>query len=138
MRHALKGVVLLLLLVLLVPAQASAAPADNSAQPVVRVGTEGTHPPFSFHDPRTADLTGYDIEVVKAIAEKAGWRLEFVETQWDAIFPALDARRIDVIANQVSVNDGGVIVEKGPSAQVIGDLTEERTRRFLKRVLDPG
>jgi cystine transport system substrate-binding protein len=105
MRHALKGVVLLLLLVLVVPAQASAAPARQAGQTVVRVGTEGTYPPFSFHDPSTNELTGYDIEVVKAIAREAGWRLEFVETQWDAIFPALDASRIDVIANQVSVND---------------------------------
>jgi cystine transport system permease protein len=99
-------VVLFLLLVIVVPAQASAAPArDTGQQPVVRVGTEGTYPPFSYHDPRTQSLTGYDIEVVKAIAEKANWKLEFVETQWDAIFPALDAERIDVIANQVSVND---------------------------------
>jgi L-cystine transport system substrate-binding protein/L-cystine transport system permease protein len=105
MRHVLRGVVLFLLLVIVVPAQASAAPARDAEQPVVRVGTEGTYPPFSFHDPRTAELTGYDIEVIKAIAKQAGWRLEFVETQWDAIFPALDAERIDVIANQVSVND---------------------------------
>ncbi|HYQ65012.1 ABC transporter substrate-binding protein/permease [Actinophytocola sp.] len=105
MRHVLRGVVLFLLLVIVVPAQASAAPARDAGQPVVRVGTEGTYPPFSFHDPRTAELTGYDIEVIKAIAKQAGWRLEFVETQWDAIFPALDAERIDVIANQVSVND---------------------------------
>jgi cystine transport system ATP-binding protein len=31
-----------------------------------------------------------------------------------------------------------VIVEQGPSSQVIGDPREERTRRFLKRILDPG
>ncbi len=73
--------------------------------PSSAVGTEGTYPPFSFHDPQTQELTGYDIEVVKAIAAKAGWRIEFVETQWDAIFPALDANRIDLIANQVSIND---------------------------------
>jgi cystine transport system substrate-binding protein len=104
MRQMLRGVVLFLLLVIVVPAQASMASAQE-AQPVIRVGTEGTYPPFSFHDPRIQELTGYDIEVIKAIAGKAGWKLEFVETQWDAIFPALDAKRIDVIANQVSVND---------------------------------
>ncbi|MCK2244690.1 MULTISPECIES: ABC transporter substrate-binding protein/permease [unclassified Crossiella] len=102
MRHTLRGVVLFLLLLVVLPGQASAQAAE---QPVVRVGTEGTYPPFSFHDPRSQELTGYDIEVIKAIAGKAGWKLEFVETQWDAIFPALDARRIDLIANQVSVND---------------------------------
>ncbi|TWG94209.1 cystine transport system permease protein [Nocardioides sp. J9] len=72
---------------------------------VVRVGTEGTYPPFSFHEAGSAEVTGYDIDVVKAVAERAGWELEFVETQWDAIFPALDAGRIDVIANQVSWNE---------------------------------
>ncbi|MGW0519976.1 ABC transporter substrate-binding protein/permease [Crossiella sp. NPDC003009] len=101
MRHVLRGTVLFLLLLIVTAVPASAA----TAQPVVRVGTEGTYPPFSFHDPRSQQLTGYDIEVVKAIADKAGWRLEFVETQWDAIFPALDARRIDLIANQVSANE---------------------------------
>jgi L-cystine transport system substrate-binding protein len=109
MRHVLRGVVLLLLLVIVLPAQASAAPAPktgrDTGQTVIRVGTEGTYPPFSYHDPRTQQLAGYDIEVIKAIADKAGWKLDFVETQWDAIFPALDAKRIDVIANQVSVND---------------------------------
>ncbi|WP_086819883.1 ABC transporter substrate-binding protein/permease [Allokutzneria sp. NRRL B-24872] len=98
MRHALRGVLLFLLLVVL-------APPANAQQPVVRVGTEGTYPPFSFHDPGSQQLTGYDIEVIKAVAGKAGWRLEFVETQWDAIFPALDSGRIDLIANQVSAND---------------------------------
>ena len=44
-------------------------------RPVVRVGTEGIYPPFSFHDAETNDLTGYDIEVIKAVAKKAGWRL---------------------------------------------------------------
>ncbi|MET9630263.1 ABC transporter substrate-binding protein/permease [Lentzea sp. NPDC006480] len=99
MRQVIRGALLLLLLLVVVP-----PPATAQQQPVVKVGTEGTYPPFSFHDPQTAELTGYDIEVIKAIAAKAGWRLEFVETQWDAIFPALDSGRIDLIANQVSVN----------------------------------
>lgn len=100
MRQVIRGAVLLLLLLIVVPPPATA----QQQQRVVKVGTEGTYPPFSFHDPQTAELTGYDIEVVKAIAAKAGWRLEFVETQWDAIFPALDSGRIDLIANQVSRN----------------------------------
>ena len=78
--------------------------AQTDDRPVVRVGTEGTYPPFSFHDPDSKKLTGYDIDVIKAVAKKAGWRLEFVETQFDAIFAALEADRIDVVANQVSIN----------------------------------
>jgi cystine transport system substrate-binding protein len=67
------------------------------------VGTEGTYRPFSFHEGGTGDLTGYDIEIVTAVADKLGVDPVFEETQWDAIFAGLDSGRIDVIANQVSI-----------------------------------
>jgi polar amino acid transport system ATP-binding protein len=41
------------------------------------------------------------------------------------------------VADRVVFMDGGVIVEQGPPADVIGNPTEERTRTFLRRVLDP-
>jgi polar amino acid transport system ATP-binding protein len=41
------------------------------------------------------------------------------------------------VADRVLFMDGGVIVEEGPPTEVIGDPKEERTRTFLKRVLDP-
>jgi cystine transport system permease protein len=82
-----------------------ATAASDEERPVVRVGTEGTYPPFTFHDPSSNDLTGYDIEVIEAVADEAGWDLEFVEAPFDAIFPALDSGRVDVIANQITIND---------------------------------
>lgn len=84
---------------------ASAEPASSPAEGrTVRVGTEGTYPPFTFHDPDTGELTGFDIEVIRAVADEAGWDLEFVEAPFDSIFPALDAGRVDVIANQITIN----------------------------------
>jgi len=41
------------------------------------------------------------------------------------------------VGDQVVFMDGGVIVEQGPPADVIGSPREERTRTFLRRVLDP-
>nr|WP_314841208.1 amino acid ABC transporter substrate-binding protein [uncultured Microbacterium sp.] len=70
------------------------------------VATEGTYRPFSFHaDGGSGDLTGYDIEIIQAVADKLGLEVKFQETQWDAIFAGLDAGRFDVIANQVSINE---------------------------------
>jgi cystine transport system permease protein len=83
---------------------AGSASADSADKPVVRVGTEGVYPPFSYRDPDTNELTGFDIDVVKAVAEEAGWDLKFVEAPFDSLFPALDSNRIDVIANQVTIN----------------------------------
>lgn len=70
------------------------------------VATEGTYRPFSFHgDGGSGDLTGFDVEIIQAVADKLGLEVKFQETQWDAIFAGLDAGRFDVIANQVSIND---------------------------------
>jgi polar amino acid transport system ATP-binding protein len=41
------------------------------------------------------------------------------------------------VADRVIFMDGGVIVEEGVPEQVIGEPTEERTKVFLQRVLDP-
>jgi polar amino acid transport system ATP-binding protein len=41
------------------------------------------------------------------------------------------------VADRVIFMDDGVIVEEGPAAEVIGDPSNERTRTFLSRVLDP-
>lgn len=70
---------------------------------VLRVGTEGTYSPFSFHDPATGELVGYDVDVAKAIGENLGVKVEFVETPWDSIFAALEANRFDVVANEVTI-----------------------------------
>ena len=72
---------------------------------VLRVGTEGVYAPFSFHDPTTNELTGYDVDVVRAVGEKLGVRVEFVETPWDSMFAALESNRFDIVANQVTITD---------------------------------
>lgn len=84
------------------PGSALAAVQDAG---VLRVGTEGTYAPFSFHDPGTDELTGYDVDVITAVAEQLGVEVEFSETTWDSIFAGLEANRYDVIANQVSITD---------------------------------
>src|SRR3954449_13206482 len=71
---------------------------------VLRVATEGTYSPFSFHDPKSNELTGYDVEVARAVGKELDMKVEFSETQFDAIFAGLEAKRYDVIANQIGVN----------------------------------
>lgn len=68
----------------------------------INVGTEGTYPPFTYHD-ESGTLTGYDVEVTRAVAEKLGVDVEFKETQWDAMLAGLDSKRFDMVANQVSL-----------------------------------
>lgn len=66
------------------------------------VGTEGTYPPFTYHN-ESGKLTGYDVEVTRAVADKLGVEVDFKETQWDAMLAGLDSKRFDMVANQVSL-----------------------------------
>lgn len=70
----------------------------------IRVGTEGTYAPFTFHD-KDGNLTGFDVELAREVAKRLGVEVEFIETKWDGIFAGLDAKRFDVVANQVSIRD---------------------------------
>ena len=69
----------------------------------IRIGTEGTYSPFTFHD-STGKLTGFDIDIAEAIAKKLGVKTEYVETKWDGIFAGLDAKRFDIIVNEVGIS----------------------------------
>ncbi|CAM3419599.1 ABC transporter substrate-binding protein/permease [Tsukamurella hominis] len=97
--------VLLALLAMIVvaaplPAQADPLPPPNG---VLRVGTEGVYQVYSYHDD-AGKLTGYDVEMITAIAEKIGRRIEFVETPWDSMMAGLEAGRFDLVANQVTAS----------------------------------
>lgn len=70
---------------------------------VLTVGTEGTYAPFTFHNSQDK-LTGYDVEVIREVADRMGVEVEFMETKWDAMFAGLNSERFDVIANQVGIN----------------------------------
>jgi L-cystine transport system ATP-binding protein len=84
-----------------------------------------------FDEPTSAldpELVGEVLAVIKDLAAD----------DWTTVIVTHEIRFAEQVADQVLFLDGGVIVERGPSAQVIGDPREERTRRFLKRILDPG
>lgn len=66
--------------------------------------TEGTWSPWTFHN-EAGDLTGYDIEVARAIAERLGVEAEFAEGEWDGLLAGLDSGRYDTMANGVSVTE---------------------------------
>lgn len=69
---------------------------------VLTIGTEGTYAPYTFHNDAD-ELTGYDVEVAKEIANRMGVEAEFKETKWDSMFAGLNTKRFDMIANQVGI-----------------------------------
>lgn len=115
---------------------------------VLKIGTEGTYKPFSFHEGGTGPLTGFDVEIATAVAGKLGVEPKFEETQWDGIFAGLQAGRFDVIVNQVTINkereaaylfsapytvSNGVLVTKADNTDIssFADLKGKTTAQSL-------
>lgn len=71
---------------------------------VLKIGTEGTYAPYTYHD-KDNKLVGFDVEIGQAIADKLGVKPEFVEGKWDGLIAGLDAKRYDTVINQVNITD---------------------------------
>ncbi len=74
------------------------------ARGTLRIGLEGTFPPFDSKGP-DGQLVGYDVDIAKAVAAKLGVKPEFITTEWSGIIAGLQAGKFDVIVNQVGVTD---------------------------------
>lgn len=71
---------------------------------VLKIGTEGTYAPFTYHD-QSGKLVGFDVEIGEAVAAKLGVKPEFVEGKWDGLIAGLDAKRYDTVINQVGITE---------------------------------
>lgn len=66
------------------------------------IGLEGDWAPWSFVD-ENDELTGFDVEVARAIAAKLGVEVQFIPGEWDGLFAGMDAGRYDIVINGVEV-----------------------------------
>jgi L-cystine transport system substrate-binding protein len=89
---------------ILAPAMAGENLDQIKAAGVIKIGTEGTYAPFTFHNADNT-LVGFDVEIGQAVAEKLGVKAEFVEGKWDGLIAGLDANRYDAVINQVGITE---------------------------------
>ena len=77
--------------------------AAVSAQEVYVDGVDAAFPPFSFIDV-AGNAAGFDVEVIRWIADEMGFEVEIVPVDWDAIIPTLKSGSIDLIASGMTIN----------------------------------
>jgi polar amino acid transport system substrate-binding protein len=68
------------------------------------VGTDTPFPPFEIGQP--PDITGYDIDVMNAIAEQLGVTPEYTDTSFDTIFRDVAAGQFDIAAAASTITPG--------------------------------
>lgn len=78
----------------------SGAAAAQEAQ-TLRVGMSGGYFPFTFV--KQDVLQGFEVDVMNAVGEETGLDVEFETMSFSGLVGALDAGRIDTIANQITI-----------------------------------
>ena len=58
----------------------------NEEEHVIRVASHGAYPPFTIYDGATKEWSGFEIDMWRAIGERAGYEIQFVQLDIAASF----------------------------------------------------
>ena len=81
-----------------------AAPPPPPPAKVYAVGTDAAYAPFESQNEK-GEIVGFDIDVVKAVAAKAGMEVKFVNTPWEGIFNTLAQGDRDFLVSSITITD---------------------------------
>ncbi len=84
-------------------AQLAALPAPQG-ETVLRMGTNAEFEPFEYRDENN-EITGFDVEVAKAIARDLGMGFEVTDMAFDSLINALGSDMIDIVIAGMTVTD---------------------------------
>jgi len=88
------------------PATPTIAPPSNLITPgTLTVGSDTTYPPQEFIDATTGKATGFDIDLITAMAQSMGLQAKIVTANFSTIVDDLVARRYDVVISAQTIND---------------------------------
>jgi polar amino acid transport system substrate-binding protein len=77
-------------------------PADIQTAKEIKVGSDVSYAPIEFFQPGTQQVDGVDYDIGQAIGAKLGVKFTFVNTTFDGLFPALQAKRFDIVMSSMT------------------------------------
>ncbi len=82
-----------------------AVPGCSSNTGKLSVATDATWPPFEYVNTDTKAIEGFDIDVMNAIAEKAGLDIEFVNVAWDPLLAGMAQGTYDLAISSITITE---------------------------------
>lgn len=83
---------------------APAAAASAAAPRVIVVGTDPVYPPFEWQNEK-GEIVGFEIDLMRAVAERAGLQVKFVATPWEGMFNALAQGDRDALMHAITITE---------------------------------
>ncbi|MCG7344120.1 glutamine ABC transporter substrate-binding protein GlnH [Sporosarcina sp. ACRSL] len=89
--------------VLLAACSAGNASDNEGSTPKLMVGTDTSYVPFEFLDQASGEYVGFDIDLLKAVAEEAGFEYELKPMDFTGIIPALQTQNLDLAIAGITI-----------------------------------
>ncbi|MFN2115426.1 MAG: transporter substrate-binding domain-containing protein, partial [Anaerolineae bacterium] len=125
-----------------------ARPRGGGVPDVLRVGTAGDYPPFSYYaesDAHELSMTGFDVDLIRAVGDELGSEIEISDFAFDGLLEALRIGQVDAVIAAMSVTpdrqalvafsdvyyvgEDAVLARRGepaPGVQSVGDMAGHR------------
>ena len=71
----------------------------------LRVASNTTFPPFEFVNTKTQEITGFEMDLIRAMGKQAGYEVKITNMAFDGIIPAVLSGSVDVGASGFSVTE---------------------------------
>ena len=81
-------------------ANASSYKDDLINKDQLTIGLEGTYKPYSYRS--NGKLTGFEVDLGKALAKQMGVKVKFVPTKWDSLIAGVGASKYDIVLNNIT------------------------------------
>ncbi|MCR6109330.1 transporter substrate-binding domain-containing protein [Bacillus sp. A301a_S52] len=72
---------------------------------VITVATSGTLYPTSYHSDEDNDLTGFEVEIVREVADRLDLDVEFTEMGFDGMLTSINSGQVDLAVNDIDINE---------------------------------
>lgn len=87
------------------PAASTPAASVSSANSrPLRVAMNAEFPPFETQD-ANGNISGFDVDLLRALAKDGGFEVEFVHQPWESLFNSLKNGDVDILASSITITD---------------------------------
>jgi ABC-type amino acid transport substrate-binding protein len=112
----------------------------KGGEKVYKVATDASYAPFESM--KGDQVVGFDVDVLNAVAEAAGFKVEYKNTPWEGIFLTLQNNEADIVSSAVTITDERkktldfsdpyfdatqmIVFKKGANLKTLNDLKDKK------------
>ena len=79
--------------------------AGTASAETLRVVTDPSFVPFEMMDQETGEMIGFDMEIIREVADRAGFEIDLNTMDFNGIIPALQTGNVDIAIAGITITE---------------------------------